>query len=60
LGKIKLWQALSAVKELDPHGPLHGLDFDALIARAGAQHDELEAHRLALAKTALTARDTKP
>jgi hypothetical protein len=51
LGKLKLWQALSAIKNSDAR--LRHLDFDVLIKRAKAQHDALEAHRMQLANTAL-------
>jgi hypothetical protein len=57
LGKIKLWQALSAIKDSVSDGPLQRLNFEALITRARAQHDELELHRLKLAKAVLIERD---
>jgi hypothetical protein len=51
LGKLKLWKALSAIK--DSHIPLQHLDFGTLIARAQSQHDELEKCRLQLAQAVL-------
>jgi hypothetical protein len=50
-GKLKLWAALSQVVQAYPN--LRELDFDNLAKRARAQHDELEAYRLDLAKLAL-------
>jgi hypothetical protein len=48
-GKLALWRML---RELgDPR--LSGLDFDALIARAERQRDDLERHRLAAGRQAL-------
>jgi hypothetical protein len=47
LGKLKLWQALSAIKTADAR--LQSLDFERLMSRAKSQHDRLEAHRLKLA-----------
>jgi hypothetical protein len=52
LGKLKLWQALSAVKHSDSR--FRHLDFDTLIARAQAQHDALEECRLQLAQNVLS------
>jgi hypothetical protein len=51
LGKIKLWQALSAIAASD--GRWGQLDFDRLIARAQQQHDALEECRVQMAKAVL-------
>jgi len=47
LGKLKLWQALSAIKAADAR--LQALDFETLINRARSQHDQLEAIRIKMA-----------
>ena len=47
--KIVMWNALrSSVGDR-----VHGIDFDALITRAGRQADEVERRRLAIAPDAL-------
>jgi hypothetical protein len=51
LGKLKLWRALSAIAQ--NHSLLRGIDFATLIERAQSQHDEIEARRLAYAKSVL-------
>jgi hypothetical protein len=48
LGKLKLWQALSAIQTSDAR--LEQLDFKAIILRAESQHDQLEQVRVRLAK----------
>jgi hypothetical protein len=48
LGKLKLWQVLSEITSIDSR--VDSLDFNRLIERAQAQHDEVEACRLAFAK----------
>ena len=53
LGKRALWRALSIVAPADLR--LSGVDFDALAARAQAQHDRVEERRLQVAATALQA-----
>jgi hypothetical protein len=51
LGKVTLWRALSVIAPGDPR--LSGVDFQALAARAEAQHAKVEERRLALAVAAL-------
>lgn len=51
LGKLKLWTALDAIAPSDSR--LKDLDLKTLIHRAQAQHDELEAHRIAAAQECL-------
>jgi hypothetical protein len=55
-GKIYLWRSLGRVAA--DHEALSGMDFDALLQRAQAQHDGLERHRIELAQAALGARAT--
>jgi hypothetical protein len=50
-GKEQLWRALQAT----PGVPNAGHDFGELIARAQSQRDAVEEHRLAAARSALTA-----
>jgi hypothetical protein len=50
-GKASLWRALKAVR--DRYEPLQGIDLDALIESAEAQHEELERERLGAAVRAL-------
>jgi hypothetical protein len=50
-GKWALWRALAAVAPSDPR--LSGYDFDALATRAQRQHDQVEHHRIELARLAL-------
>jgi hypothetical protein len=50
-GKLSLWHALQVLASSDAR--LGGIDFQRLIARAEAQHKEVEDRRLALAATAL-------
>ncbi len=50
-GKICLWKALQAASEHDPR--LQGYDFADLIARGQSQYDEVESHRIDLARTLL-------
>jgi hypothetical protein len=50
-GKLELWRALAVVSPLDAR--LLGVDFYELAARAEAQHREIEAWRLEVARTAL-------
>jgi len=52
-GKRALWRALGSVAPSDPR--LAGLDFEALVRRAEAQHADVETQRLALAQAALAA-----
>ena len=52
LGKLALWDALKTVRSSNIL--LMEVKFDELIQRAVAQHSELEARRLELAKLALT------
>ncbi len=51
LGRVKLWRALSLIAPIDVR--VRGVDFDALIARAQAQHAQVEERRLQIAATAL-------
>jgi hypothetical protein len=51
LGKVSLWRALQVAAKEDPR--LRHLDFERLIARAEAQHAEVEQKRLALVPIAL-------
>lgn len=48
LGKASLWHALAVIREQDAR--VAGEDFSQLAARAEAQHDRVEAHRLQLAR----------
>ena len=48
LGKASLWHALAVIREQDAR--VAGEDFSRLAARAEAQHDRVEAHRLQLAR----------
>jgi hypothetical protein len=51
LGKLKLWRSLS---EISPsHSLLRNIDLATLSERAQSQHDEIEARRLAHAKSVL-------
>ncbi|MBN1528911.1 MAG: hypothetical protein JW895_07615 [Thermoleophilaceae bacterium] len=50
-GKASLWRALKAVQAR--YEPLRGMDLDALLERAEAQHDALEDERIAAAGRAL-------
>ena len=50
-GKISLWGALREIAA--HHEGLSSTDFDALLARAEAQQEVLERHRLELARAAL-------
>ena len=49
LGKEALWNTLREIASGDRR--VHGLDFEALIARARTQHARVEAQRLLLAKS---------
>ena len=51
LGRAKLWRALSVIAPTDAR--VHGVDFDTLIARAQAQHEQVEERRLQIAAMAL-------
>jgi len=51
LGKVSLWKALKEVAA--HHAPLTSMNLDKLIARAQAQHDALEAERIAASRRAL-------
>ena len=51
LGKVSLWKALKEVAA--HHAPLTSMNLDELIARAQAQHDALEAERIAASRRAL-------
>jgi hypothetical protein len=53
LGKAKLWRALAEVAASDSR--LTGVNFSELLGRAVAQHDQVEARRLEVARTALRA-----
>jgi hypothetical protein len=53
LGKQALWRALSIVAPTNVR--VRGEDFDALVARAQAQHAQVEERRLQVARTALRA-----
>jgi hypothetical protein len=53
LGKRALWRALSVIAPTDVR--VRGEDFDALAARALAQHARVEERRLQVAGTALRA-----
>jgi hypothetical protein len=50
-GKLALWTALAEVA--DEHAPLRHADLERLIARAQAQHEALEAERVAAARRLL-------
>jgi len=50
--KRKLWAALSSIAHSNSH--LQQLDYDKLISRADAQHDDVENYRLIAAQKALT------
>lgn len=47
-GKWALWRSLAAISPMDTR--LQGPDYERLTARAQAQHDELDAHRLDVAR----------
>lgn len=51
LGKLALWRALAEIAASDPR--LSSVDYDRLITRAKAQHEEAEEHRLRYARTIL-------
>lgn len=51
LGRAKLWRALAIIAPTDVR--VRGVDFDALAARAQAQHEQVEERRLQIAATAL-------
>lgn len=51
LGKRALWRALAVIAPSEPR--LAGMDFDVLAARAQRQHDQVDKHRLTVARTAL-------
>lgn len=51
LGKRGLWKALQSLEGRIP--AVHGIDFDALVARADAQHERMEQLRLGAARAAL-------
>jgi hypothetical protein len=54
LGKAKLWRALAEIAASeDPR--LQGVNFDQLVDRALAQHEQVEARRLQAARAALRA-----
>ena len=53
LGKLALWRALAVIAAADLR--LSGTDFDALAARAEAQHAQVEEWRLRVAGNALRA-----
>ena len=53
LGKAKLWRALAEVAPSDPR--LQGVNFGQLLDRALAQHEQVEARRLEVARAALRA-----
>ncbi|HEX3682308.1 MAG TPA: hypothetical protein VHU83_07170 [Bryobacteraceae bacterium] len=50
-GRVSLWRALSIIASTDTR--LSGEDFEALAARAQAQHDRVEERRLQIATAAL-------
>jgi hypothetical protein len=56
-GKLSLWHALGAV--VDAHPALRELDLNHLVARANAQHREIESLRLAVAATVLRPRTSR-
>lgn len=49
-GKLSMWRVLHDIARADPR--LTGFDFEALIARATKQIDEVEEHRMAAARQA--------
>ncbi len=51
LGRAALWRALSVIAPTDAR--VRGMNFDALLARAQAQHSQVEERRLQIAATAL-------
>jgi len=51
LGKLALWDALKALQEVDSR--FEGMNFDHLVTRARAQHDQVEERRLAEARIVL-------
>ena len=53
LGKAKLWRALAEIADAEPR--LHGVNFGELHERALAQHEQVEARRLEVARAALRA-----
>jgi hypothetical protein len=53
-GKLALWGALEAVAHGGGDARLAGLDFARLKARARAQHDAVERHRIEAARAAFT------
>jgi hypothetical protein len=53
LGKLALWRALAVIAAADTR--LRGVDFDHLVARAQAQHAQVEEQRLEAARTGLRA-----
>ena len=53
LGKAKLWRALAEIASGDPR--LQGVNFSHLFERALAQHEQVEARRLEVARAALRA-----
>jgi len=53
LERVALWRALSVIAPTDVR--VRGVDFDALVARARAQHAQVEERRLQIAGTALQA-----
>ena len=53
LGKRALWRALSVIAPYDSRVPSE--EFEVLIARAQAQHDQVEERRLQVARVALAA-----
>jgi hypothetical protein len=52
-GRVSLWRVLSVIASSDTRMPAE--DFDALAARAQAQHDRVEERRLQIAPSALQA-----
>lgn len=52
-GRVSLWRVLSAIASMDARLPAE--EFDALAARAQAQHDRVEERRLQIAPAALQA-----
>jgi hypothetical protein len=54
-GKAALWRALAAAEDTDSR--LRGQDYRALLERARVQHDELEQHRIEVARALFARRE---